>query len=156
MTTLDTFKLFFVNRTASSIMLKEELEALKNRFLNRLEIYYFLTKEFRQLDLLNGRLSDDKLEIITETLCEIQSIDDFYICGPEDMIFLIRDFLLFNKSILMLSCFITSTHLTLKLNFVSIYCFINWRLFLELRIIKSRLYCIYYNFSSWNVIWKPQ
>ncbi|WP_421878625.1 1,2-phenylacetyl-CoA epoxidase subunit PaaE [Marinoscillum sp.] len=88
-----TFKLFYVNQSVSTIMLKEELEALKNRFMDRLEIYHFLTQEQRDVELFNGRLSEKKLEIIFKTICELDSLDHFFICGPEPMIFMIRDFL---------------------------------------------------------------
>jgi ring-1,2-phenylacetyl-CoA epoxidase subunit PaaE len=53
-----TCKLFYVNRTAKSIIFKEELEQLRNTYLGRLEIYYFLTKERRDIDLFNGRFDD--------------------------------------------------------------------------------------------------
>ena len=39
-----TFKLFFLNRTAKSIIFKEEIEQLKNRFFERFHVFYFLTK----------------------------------------------------------------------------------------------------------------
>ena len=89
-----TFKLFYVNQRVSSIILKEELEALKNQFMVRLEIFYFLTKEHRRIPLLNGRLNTDKLHLIFKSICDLNVIDDYFICGPQDMIFMIRDFLL--------------------------------------------------------------
>ena len=88
------FKLFYINQTVASIILKEELEALKNRFMDRLEIFYFLTKEHRNVPLLKGRLTNDKLNIIFKSICDVQHIDDYFVCGPEEMIFMVRDFLL--------------------------------------------------------------
>ena len=88
-----TFKLFYINQSVSSIMLKEDLEALKNRFMNRLEIYHFLTQEQRDVELFNGRLNEDKLDTIFKTICEVEDLDHYFICGPEQMIFMIRDFL---------------------------------------------------------------
>ncbi|WP_394759252.1 1,2-phenylacetyl-CoA epoxidase subunit PaaE [Flavobacterium sp.] len=86
-----TFKLFYLNRTVKSIIFKEEIEALKNRYLNRLEIFHFLTKEHRNVELLNGRFTKEKLQILTEKIIDISSVDECFICGPEEMIFLIRD-----------------------------------------------------------------
>ena len=91
-----SFKLFFTNKNLSSIMLKEELEGLKNRFMDRFEIFYFLTKEKRNIEFFNGRLSTDKLEIIFKTIVDLNEIDHHFICGPEEMIFTVRDFLLEN------------------------------------------------------------
>ncbi len=87
------FKLFYVNQRASTVMLKEELEALKNQFMDRLEVFYFLTKQKRNIPFLNGRLSVDKLEIIHEKICNLSNIDHHFICGPEAMILDIKDYL---------------------------------------------------------------
>ena len=57
-----TFKLFYINQTVSSIILKEELEALKNIYMDRLEIFYFLTRQNRSVELFNGRIDEAKLE----------------------------------------------------------------------------------------------
>lgn len=86
-----TFQLFYVNRTVSSIILKEELEALKNIFLDRLEIYYFLTREHRNVPLLNGRIDRGKMQGILRTICAVDAVDHCFICGPKEMIFLVRD-----------------------------------------------------------------
>lgn len=88
------FKLFFVNQYTHAIILKEELEALKNQFLDRFEIFHFLTKEHRSVDLFNGRIDTDKLNKLSRTILPIKQIDHYFICGPEAMIFCIRDFLL--------------------------------------------------------------
>lgn len=86
-----TFKLFYVNRRVSSIILKEELEALKNIFLDRLEIFYFLTQEQRDIPLFNGRIDQQKLQILFKVLCPLEFVDHCFICGPKDMIFMVRD-----------------------------------------------------------------
>ncbi len=92
-----TFKLFYVNQTVNSIILKEELEGLKNQFMERLEIFYFLTREQRSVPLFNGRPDAEKLEIIFKTICDVDQIDHYFSCGPEPMVLLIRDFLLNKK-----------------------------------------------------------
>lgn len=92
-----TFKLFYVNQTVNSIILKEELEGLKNLFMERLEIFYFLTREQRSVPLFNGRPDAKKMEIIFKTICDVEQIDHYFSCGPEPMVLLIRDFLLEKK-----------------------------------------------------------
>ena len=86
-----TFKLFYLNRTVKSIIFKEEIEQLKNKYFGRFEIFHFLSKEHRSIALLNGRFTKEKLQILTDKIIDIPSTDDCFICGPEEMIFLLRD-----------------------------------------------------------------
>lgn len=85
------FQLFYLNRSVKSIIFKEEIEQLKNKYFGRLEIFHFLTKEHRNIELLNGRFTEEKLQILTEKIIDVASVDECFICGPEAMIFLIRD-----------------------------------------------------------------
>ena len=86
-----TFKLFYLNRSVKSIIFKEEIEQLKNKYFDRFEIFYFLTKEQRSIELLNGRFTKEKIQVLTEKIIDIPAVDECFICGPEDMIFLLRD-----------------------------------------------------------------
>jgi len=86
-----TFKLFYLNRNVKSIIFKEEIEALKSTYFNRIELFYFLTKEYRNVPLMNGRFTSEKMDVITSKIIDATSIDECFICGPESMIFLIRD-----------------------------------------------------------------
>jgi len=86
-----TFKLFYLNRTVKSIIFKEEIEQLKNEFFGRFQVFYFLTKEKRDIAFLNGRFNKEKLEVLTKTFIDIEDTAHCFICGPQDMIFLIRD-----------------------------------------------------------------
>jgi ring-1,2-phenylacetyl-CoA epoxidase subunit PaaE len=86
-----TFKLFYLNRSVKSIIFKEEIEQLKNKYFGRLEIFHFLTKEHRNIELLNGRFTKEKLQTLTDKIIDVPAVDECFICGPEQMIFLIRD-----------------------------------------------------------------
>lgn len=86
-----TFQLFYLNRSVKSIIFKEEIEQLKNKYFGRFEIFHFLTKERRNVELFNGRFTKEKLGIITKRLIDVESTDECFICGPEEMIFLVRD-----------------------------------------------------------------
>lgn len=88
-----TCKLFYVNRTAKSIVFKEELEQLRNRYFGRLEIYYFLTKEQRDIELFNGRFDDAKMEVLTKTFIDIPDTSEVFLCGPEAMVEYVSDYL---------------------------------------------------------------
>lgn len=86
-----TFKLFYLNRTVKSIIFKEEIEQLKNQYFSRFEIFHFLTKEHRPSELFNGRFTKEKIQVITSRLIDVDATDECFICGPEEMIFLLRD-----------------------------------------------------------------
>ncbi|VAV85802.1 1,2-phenylacetyl-CoA epoxidase, subunit E [hydrothermal vent metagenome] len=86
-----TFKLFYLNQTVKSIIFKEEIEQLKNKFFQRFQVFYFLTKEQRDIPFLNGRFDKEKLAVLTKTFIDIQDTNHCFICGPQEMIFLIRD-----------------------------------------------------------------
>lgn len=88
-----TFTLFYTNRTVSSIILKEEIEALKNVYLDRFEVFHFLTQEDRNIPLFNGRIDQQKLDIIFRALVNVEDIHHFFLCGPMEMIFSIKDYL---------------------------------------------------------------
>jgi len=92
-----TFKLFYANQTVNSIILKEEIEGLKNQFLDRFQIFHFLTRQQRDVPIFNGRFDTDKLEILSKTILPIDSTDHYFLCGPEEMIFCVRDFLTSKK-----------------------------------------------------------
>lgn len=84
-------QLFYVNREIQSIVFREELEQLKNRFIGRFELYHILTRQKRDIDLLNGRLNKEKLRELSETLINLKDVDHVFMCGPEEMTFEIRD-----------------------------------------------------------------
>ncbi|HQX04530.1 MAG TPA: phenylacetate-CoA oxygenase/reductase subunit PaaK [Flavobacterium sp.] len=86
-----SFKLFYLNRTVKSIVFKEEIEQLKNRYFNRFEIFHFLTKEHRPSELFNGRFTKEKIQTLTDKIIDVPQVDACFICGPEEMIYLLRD-----------------------------------------------------------------
>ncbi|NNK69343.1 MAG: phenylacetate-CoA oxygenase/reductase subunit PaaK [Flavobacteriaceae bacterium] len=86
-----TFKLFYLNRTSKSIIFKEEIEQLKNMFFQRFHVFYFLTQEQRDIEFLNGRFDKEKMDILTSTFIDIEDTAHCFLCGPKDMIFLVRD-----------------------------------------------------------------
>jgi ring-1,2-phenylacetyl-CoA epoxidase subunit PaaE len=89
-----TCKLFYVNKTAKSIIFKEELEQLRNSYFGRFEIYYFLTKEKRDIDLFNGRFDNEKMHILTSTFIDIPDTSEVFLCGPEDMVNFVSQYLI--------------------------------------------------------------
>ena len=86
-----TFQLFYLNRTVNSIIFKEELEQLRNQYFGRFEIYYFLSQEHRDIELFNGRFDTEKLHQIFENLMDLETTNEVFLCGPEEMVFLVQD-----------------------------------------------------------------
>jgi ring-1,2-phenylacetyl-CoA epoxidase subunit PaaE len=79
------FTLLYGNRDSASIMFLEELAGLKNRYLDRLEIYHFLENEAEEIELFNGRLDRAKCDDVFSSLVDVNAADAFFICGPGPM-----------------------------------------------------------------------
>ncbi|HEX4079599.1 MAG TPA: 2Fe-2S iron-sulfur cluster-binding protein [Rhizomicrobium sp.] len=79
------FTLLYGNRDSASIMFIEELAALKNRYIERLEVYHFLEYEAEEIELFNGRLDRAKCEEVFSKLVDVSAADAFFICGPGPM-----------------------------------------------------------------------
>ena len=86
------FTLLFGNRSRSSIIFFEELEALKNKFLQRFNFINILSREKTDTPINSGRINVEKLVELTK-LIKYECVDEFFICGPEEMIFCVKDFL---------------------------------------------------------------
>lgn len=79
------FVLLYGNRTSSSIMFLEDIAALKDRFLDRLQVYHFLDAEVDDIDLFNGRLDEERVASVLRTLVDPAQVDAAFICGPGPM-----------------------------------------------------------------------
>ena len=96
-TTLQTepassFTLVFGNRGRHSIIFFEELEGLKNKYLNRFNFINILSREKTDAPINTGRIDTQKLTELNK-LIDYKTIDEFFICGPEKMIFCVKEFL---------------------------------------------------------------
>lgn len=87
------FTLVYGNRTKNSIIFKEELEALKDKFIDRFRFYHILSRELTDIEINNGRIDVDKLQLLFSKLIDLKTCDEFFLCGPEEMIFCIRGYL---------------------------------------------------------------
>src|SRR4028119_1139059 len=80
------FTLFYGNRDSQSVIFLEELAALKNRFMDRLQIHHFLAEEAEDIELFNGMLDRTKCDLILGTLVDPAEVVAFFICGPGPMV----------------------------------------------------------------------
>lgn len=80
------FTLIYGNRDSSSIIFLEDLARLKDRYLDRLEVYHFLDMEEGDFDLFNGRLDRERVDDALEHLIgSPEQVGDWFICGPGPM-----------------------------------------------------------------------
>lgn len=79
------FFLFYGNRSTADMLFREELEALKDRFLNRLSLFHVLSREEQDLLALNGRLDGQKVRLLLRSLVPAAMIDHAFLCGPAAM-----------------------------------------------------------------------
>jgi ring-1,2-phenylacetyl-CoA epoxidase subunit PaaE len=93
------FTLVYGNKNRASIIFKETIEALKNRYMDRLRIYHVFTRETMDTPLFNGRINAEKAKAFCERLVDASHMDEIFICGPEDMILGLRDYFIEEKKI---------------------------------------------------------
>ncbi|HEX3182066.1 MAG TPA: 1,2-phenylacetyl-CoA epoxidase subunit PaaE [Beijerinckiaceae bacterium] len=80
------FVLFYGNKSSATIMFKDELDDLKDRFVDRLSVHHILSREMQDIDVLHGRLTGDKVPALIRTAGGIAAVDDVFLCGPLPMI----------------------------------------------------------------------
>jgi len=87
-----TFTLVYGNRSRSSIIFFEELEGVKNKYLQRFNFINILSRERTDAPINFGRIDIEKLKALSK-LADYLSFHEVFICGPEEMIFCVKDFL---------------------------------------------------------------
>jgi len=85
------FTLIYGNRSISRTMFLEETLALKNRYVDRLSLHFVMSREPQHTELLNGRIDAKKVAELARQLVEIESADEYLICGPGDMVDEVRN-----------------------------------------------------------------
>ena len=84
--------LVYGNRNTASIMFRDLVEDLKDRYLDRLRLLHVLSREARDTELLNGRVDKAKItSLITAGLITPQDVTAAFLCGPDSMITDCRD-----------------------------------------------------------------
>ena len=82
-----SFALFYGNRSAQSVLFKEQLADLKDSFPARFSLHHILSGEARDVDLLHGRLDKNRIKNLVRCgLINPQKTARFFICGPGEMI----------------------------------------------------------------------
>ena len=85
-----TFTLVYANRAVNTIMFREELEDLKNRYMGRLTVIHIL-ESGQDMELFEGRVDQAKCDALFKHWIQIDTIDTAFICGPEPMMLAIAE-----------------------------------------------------------------
>lgn len=81
-----TFKLFYGNQTSKTVIFRDKIDALKNKYMNRLEVHHVLSREDQGSDYLKGRIDASKCQSFAERFFDPSEIEGYFLCGPEGMI----------------------------------------------------------------------
>lgn len=89
-TTLQTepesqFTLIYGNRTSQSMMFRQALADLKDKYPQRLQLLCIFSQETLDSDLLHGRIDGEKLQSLGASLINFRLYDEAFICGTAAM-----------------------------------------------------------------------
>ncbi|KRB84845.1 1,2-phenylacetyl-CoA epoxidase subunit PaaE [Noviherbaspirillum sp. Root189] len=82
---LSRFTLFYGNRASSTVIFRDELSDLKDRFLDRFKLVYVMSREQQDIELFNGRINKEKCSRFFQSWIALDDVDMAFICGPEQM-----------------------------------------------------------------------
>ncbi|WP_082462403.1 1,2-phenylacetyl-CoA epoxidase subunit PaaE [Agromyces sp. Leaf222] len=85
------FELIYTNRSTLDVMFLEELAELKDRYPSRIALHHVLSREQRTAPLLSGRIDAEKLGTMLDVLIRPETVDEWFLCGPFELVQLARD-----------------------------------------------------------------
>lgn len=84
---LSSVTLLYGNKNSATVMFKDELNFVKNRYMTRFNWVNVMSREEQDAEVLYGRLDNKKGgELQAKRLIDIPATDEFFLCGPESMI----------------------------------------------------------------------
>ncbi|ACA84518.1 2Fe-2S iron-sulfur cluster-binding protein [Shewanella woodyi] len=87
--------LVYSNKQMQSMMFRERLSFLKNRYISRFNFINLFSREDSEVELFNGRLTPEKISaLIKAGIVQLDAFDSFFLCGPNEMVDSIRQVLL--------------------------------------------------------------
>ena len=84
------FTLIYGNRASSTVMFRDELAALKDRYLGRFNLVHVLSREPQDIELLHGRIDRTKADALFTQWVPVDDVDYAFVCGPEGMMDAVR------------------------------------------------------------------
>ncbi|MCT9869131.1 1,2-phenylacetyl-CoA epoxidase subunit PaaE [Paenarthrobacter aurescens] len=86
-----TFDLVYANKAAMDVMFLEELADLKDKYPSRLALHHVLSREQRIAPLMTGRIDSEKLQALLSSAIRAEDVDEWFLCGPFELVQLCRD-----------------------------------------------------------------
>ena len=86
-----TFELIFANKGGGDVMFAEEIGDLKDKYPNRFAVHHVLSREQRVNPLFSGRIDAEKLQTLLDNVVRTESVDEWFLCGPFELVQLVRD-----------------------------------------------------------------
>jgi ring-1,2-phenylacetyl-CoA epoxidase subunit PaaE len=80
------FTLIYGNRDADSTMFREELDDLESRYADRLWVIHVRSREPHHPERLRGRVDRAKLDQWLRSELAEDPVDDWFLCGPVEMV----------------------------------------------------------------------
>jgi ring-1,2-phenylacetyl-CoA epoxidase subunit PaaE len=78
--------LFYGNTGTARTMCLEQLQQLKDQYLQRLSLHFVMSREPQDAELYNGRVDAERVRQLAKVLFRPEQVAQFFICGPGDMI----------------------------------------------------------------------
>lgn len=85
------FTLLYSNRSTMDVMFVEELADLKDMYPSRFALHHVLSREQRSSPLMSGRLDQERLRTMFQSLIFPTTVDEWFLCGPFELVQLVRD-----------------------------------------------------------------
>jgi ring-1,2-phenylacetyl-CoA epoxidase subunit PaaE len=77
------FTLVYGNRTTRSILFRDRLADLKDRYVERFQLIHLLSGQQQEVELFNGRLDANRLRVLARAVVAIDTVDEAFICAPQ-------------------------------------------------------------------------
>ncbi len=82
---LSRVTLVYGNRSSSSVMFRDELQDLKDRYLERLTLLFVMSREAQDVELFSGRIDREKCDELFDSWIDPSTVDVAFVCGPQAM-----------------------------------------------------------------------
>ncbi|MCO5269296.1 MAG: phenylacetate-CoA oxygenase/reductase subunit PaaK [Brumimicrobium sp.] len=86
-----TVSLIYGNRGFSHIIFREEIDALKNMYMDRLSVMHIFSDEKIGNELQEGLLNKEKVTELYNAILEGDQVDEVFVCGPQPMIMAVKE-----------------------------------------------------------------
>ena len=77
-----TVTLLYGNRRSDTVMFADEIADLKDAYPARACLVHVLSREPQEVELFSGRLDAGRLRRLLAALCDVDSVDHWWLCGP--------------------------------------------------------------------------